>query len=119
MTFRSPLRNEWDRLRPQFEAAAGDFSGHAGVVARAMLASVPPLLDAIERERDALTDPRDLVSAAAAVAGLWAENAIQQAFTTAHMRGLALDHVLRQVNAVVRPRLAAGRAGGLILPEGF
>ena len=118
MTFRCPLRNEWDRLTPQFKLAAAG-AGRSAVVARALLAAAPALLDLIEAERDAGTDPGDLVSAAAAVAGLWAENAIQQAFTSAHMRGLALDHVLRQVNAVVGPRLAAGGAGSLILPEGF
>lgn len=120
MTFRHPLRNDWDRLKVDFEAAR-ERPGREGAIARAMLAMVPPFLDAIERERDLVTAPRDRLDALFVVIGMLLENAIETSYRSPHDRRAALNAMLARLEGVIAPRLSKAATvskGGLILPGG-
>lgn len=122
MTFRHPLRNEWDRLKPQFEALK-DKRTVEGETARAMLAMIPPFLDVIESQRDNATPPGDRLSAHFAVIGMLLENAIETAYRGPRDRRQALDNLLARLRTTIAPRLSrnmtsAGGGNGLILPGG-
>jgi hypothetical protein len=118
MTFRHPLRNEWDARRPAF-AAMAEQPGRGGAIARAMLGLIPPFLDLIEAERDRATAPGDLFDACAAVAGAMIENAIDS-------RGGALgttprDALYRMLGAIERavlPQITARKRSTIITPGG-
>lgn len=120
MTFRHPLRNEWDRLKPQFEAALQS-PGTEGEIARAMMKLVPPLLDLIEEQRDRRTASSDKLTAHFAVIGMLLENAIETAYRDPRDRRTALDNLLGRLRTVIAPRLSrnatsAGGGNGLIIP---
>lgn len=115
--FRCPFRNDWDKVRPQFEAMAKS-AGRDGVMARLMLDFMPHLCEAIERERDRLTASPDFFDAAAAVAGALIEEAIEQR-TIGQMIGREahFDQMLSTINRIVRPRLKANAAARILTPE--
>lgn len=118
MTFRSQLRNEWERIEPQFRQSA-KVAGREGVMARLMLDMMPTLCTAVERERDKHTRPHELFDAVAAVAGAMIEEAIEQHTPAGHLGGRLqhLDRMFGLIDRVVRPRLAAPKKSRLILPE--
>lgn len=118
MTFRSQLRNEWERVEPQFRQSA-KVAGREGVIARLMLDMMPVLCTAVERERDKTTPPHELFDAVAAVCGAMIEEAIEQNTPAVHLGGRVqhLDNMFVLINRVVRPRLAAPKQSRLILPE--
>jgi hypothetical protein len=118
MTFRAPIRNEWERVEAQFRQSART-PGREGVIARLMLDMMPKLCDAVERERDKGTAPADLFDAVAAVAGALIEEAIEQHTPAVQLGGQVqhLDRMFALINRVVRPRLAAPKPSRLIVPE--
>jgi hypothetical protein len=122
MTFRHPLRNDWDRLKAQFEQAALG-AGQEAATAQAMLKMMPAFLDTIEQQRDVAMAPEARVTAMFAVIGMLMENAIETAFKTPNARRAALAGMLSRLQATLTPRLskpAGGAAGnGLILPGQF
>lgn len=115
-TFRSPLRNEWDRVAAQFAASAMK-SGREGTIARLMLDLMPPFIDAMERERDKHTPETELFDAIACAVGQMIEEAIEKERKTMAPRA-ALDHMLSIIYRVVHPRVVAP-PGKLILPGGM
>jgi hypothetical protein len=119
-TFRHPLRNDWDRLKPQFEQTALG-QGAQAEMARAMLLMVPPFLDVIEAQRDRATHPEARITAMFSVIGMLIENTIETAYKMPQVRRAALDAMLRRLDTTLRPRLskpATTSAGnGLILPN--
>lgn len=122
MTFRHPLRNDWDRLKAQFEQTALGAS-QAAYTARAMLKLVPPLLDVIEAQRDANLSGEQKLSALFAVIGMLVENTIEASYRTRRNRNQALTAMLSRIDTIVRPRLLASASNtttggsGLILPH--
>lgn len=116
--FRSPLRNEWDRMAPQFQTSA-KAAGREGAISRMMLDMMPAFCDALERERDLGTPNHEFFDAVAAVCGALIEEAIEQRTPAAQMAGRAahLDQMFGLINRVVRPRIAAPKASRLIVPE--
>jgi hypothetical protein len=116
-SFRHPLRNDWDRLKPHFETAAAQATGQEAVTARAMLDIMPAFLTIVERERDRRTPADQTFNAFFALIGMLAENAIETAYRTPRGRREALTELLRRLDRVVGARLAKpSGAGGLILP---
>ncbi|KIZ39053.1 MULTISPECIES: hypothetical protein [Rhodopseudomonas] len=114
MTFRHPLRNEWDQHRAAFAAMAPQ--GNAdGAMARCMLALVPPFLDVLEVERDNRTDPAAMFQAVAAVSGLLIENVIETQNAQMPPRA-ALERMLTTIHRVVAPKVTRARRSPLILP---
>lgn len=114
MTFRSPLRNEWDRVVPQFQAMA-KAPGRDGVMARMMLAVMPGFIDTFEKERDRNTAPRDFFEAVAATSGMMIEEAIEKQkhhIPPSH----ALQGMLQLIHDVVRPRVLTQKQSRLIIP---
>jgi hypothetical protein len=121
MTFRHPLRNDWDRLKPRFEAAAAQEIGQEAVTARAMLDIMPAFLAIIERERDKATPAEQKFGAFFAVVGMLTENAIESAYRTPRARREALSALLGRLERVVgarlsRPATISGAGTSLILP---
>ena len=118
MTFRSQLRNEWERIEPQFRQSAR-VQGREGTIARLMLDMMPALCSAVERERDKATPAGELFDAVAAVAGAMFEEAIEQNTPAVQLGGRAqhLDRMFALIDRVVRPRLAAPKQSRLIVPE--
>lgn len=114
--FRSPLRNEWERVRNQFEASAKKMD-HEGAIARLMLDLMPAFIAAIERERDNHTAPKDFFSAVGAVCGALIEEAIEKQNTLMSPRA-SLHHMLGTIEAVVAPRVVKQKSS-LILPGQF
>jgi hypothetical protein len=119
-TFRHPLRNDWDRLKPRFEQGALG-AGAQAETCRAMLTMVPPLLDVIEAQRDRATPPEQRLAALFAVIAMLLENAIETAYKSPASRRRALDAMLSRFDKTLRPRLSkpsmtAAGGGGLILP---
>lgn len=121
MTFRHPLRNEWDAVAADFARLAAQTDA-PGVMARAMTDAMPGFLATLERERDNATPPAWLYDAVAAVCGMMIENAIE---AMQHHGGgppprAALHHMLARIEGVVAPRVAgAAKLAGLILPPGY
>lgn len=116
MPFRCPLRNEWNRAEPQFAAMAKS-PGRDGVMARLMMDVMPVLCTAVERERDRVTAPADFFDAVAAVAGAMIEEAIEgQTIGQATGRQAHFDRMMKLIERVVRPRMAA-KPSRLIVPE--
>ena len=118
MTFRSQLRNEWERVEPQFRQSA-KAAGREGVMSRLMLDMMPALCTAVERERDNATPPNELFDAVAAACGAMIEEAIEQSTPAVQLGGRVqhLDRMLALIDRVVRPRMAAPKQSRLILPE--
>lgn len=112
-TFRSPLRNEWDRVRPQFQQMQGK-PGRDGVIARMMVAFMPVLVEEMERERDRKTPPQDLFDALGAVCGQIIEEAIEKQ-PPVHPPHVCLQRMQMMIQGVVGPRVAK-RKSSLILP---
>lgn len=123
MTFRHPLRNDWDDKKAQFEAAAlGD--GEEAAIAKAMLKMMPPFLDVIEAQRDAAMPADRKMTAMFAVIGMLIENTIEAAYRQPGARVQGLNMLLSRLNTIIKPRLGkrAAVAGGgspLILPGQF
>jgi hypothetical protein len=117
MTFRCPLRNEWDRVADTFRQSA-KAPGREGAISRLMLDFMPVMCAAVERERDKETPPHEFFDAVAAVAGALIEEAIEQK-TVLQISGREqhLDRMLQLINRVVRPRMAAPKQSRLIVPE--
>lgn len=115
MTFRHPLRNEWDCVSAQFERMAKS-PGRDGVMARLMLDITPAFIDALERERDKRTHPVSLFDAVAAASGMMIENVIE------HHPSLppraALQRMQQLIQRTVEPRVVSKRSA-IIRPEGF
>jgi hypothetical protein len=117
MGFRSPLRNEWDGVKAQFEAM-GKSPGRDGVMARLMCDMMPALIIAVERERDNKTAPGDFYDAVAGACGAMIEEAIETRGIL-HLEGPAqsLDRMLRLIHRVVAPRVAAPKKSRLITQD--
>lgn len=119
MTFRHPLRNEWDRMKPRFDVSL-QAPGAEGEIARAMNMLVPPFLDLIEDQRDRATSPDDRLTSLFAVIGMLLENAIEVAYARPRERRVALEHMLDRLSSTIGPRLArssnSAGSGGLIIP---
>lgn len=115
MTFRHPLRNEWDKVAPQFERMAKS-PGRDGVMARLMLDITPAFIAALERERDRRTHPVSLFDAVAAASGMMIENVIEQ-HPTLPARA-ALQRMQQMIQRTVEPRIVTRRPA-IIRPEGF
>lgn len=115
MTFRHPLRNEWDRVSAQFERMATS-PGRDGAMARLMLDITPAFIGALERERDKRTHPAALFDAVAAACGMMIENVIE------HQPGqpprAALQRMQQLIQRTVEPRVESKRSA-IIRPEGF
>ncbi|MGY3392962.1 hypothetical protein ACVWW6_005553 [Bradyrhizobium sp. USDA 3311] len=115
--FRCPARNEWDRVVATFRQSAQK-PGREGAISRLMLDMMPPMLDAIERERDNKTPPGEFFDAVAAVAGALIEEAIEQRTVGQTVgRERYLDQMLHVINRIVRPRIVAQKQSRLIVPE--
>lgn len=114
MTFRHPLRNEWDSHKAAFTALALQ-NNHESAMARAMLAIVPAFLDFIEHERDAETPPSAMFGAVSAVAGMLIENVIESRQSAMPARA-ALELMLQTIHQVVAPRVTNRKGAGLIMP---
>lgn len=117
MGFRSPLRNEWDKYRPQMELRK-DQPGYDGVMARLMLDFMPVMVDAFERERDKGTDPRHMLSAMTGIMMNIGEQAIKGAARDGSQRD-ALQIMLMRLNEEIRKRLAEPKKHGAILLPGL
>lgn len=122
MTFRHPLRNEWEKHQPTFAIAATG-AGEEAAIAQAMLKMMPPFLDVIEQQRDVAMSPERKTTAMFAVIGMLLENTIEAAWRTPNARVAALNGLLSRLNRTIQPRLAKAPAqtggGGLILPGSF
>lgn len=115
MTFRHPLRNEWDRVSAHFERMAKS-PGRDGVMARLMLDVTPVFIAALERERDKRTHPLALFDAIAAASGMMIENVIEH-----HPRlppRAALQRMQQMIQTIVEPRVVSKRSA-IIRPEGY
>ncbi|WP_398473088.1 hypothetical protein [Tardiphaga sp.] len=115
MTFRHPLRNEWDAVADQFTAMARKH-GREGVMARVMIDIMPGFLTALERERDKGTSPQQMFDAIAAAAGMMIENVIEHHPTSPPRQALQRMFSLIERNAL--PKLQAKKPA-IILPEGY
>jgi hypothetical protein len=115
MTFRSPLRNEWERYEPQMKLQAGA-PGYDGAVARLMLDFMPVMVAAFERERDKATPPKIMLSALTGVLINLAEQTIKANVSEGAQRD-ALAILLMRIDEDVRRRLAErGKHGSILLP---
>lgn len=115
-TFRSPLRNEWERVDRQFQLMSKK-PGRDGVIARMMLAFMPVLVEEMERERDRRTTPADLFDALAAVCGQIIEEAIEKQ-PPIYPPHVCLQRMQTMIQNVVGPRVANKRSS-IILPGNF
>lgn len=113
MTFRHPLRNDWDKVAPKFEQMAKS-RDRGGAIARVMLDIMPAFLTTLERERDLSTSPAALFDAIASSCGMMIENAVEN---TDYPRA-ALQRMLTMIENIVAPRVTKPKSA-IILPEGF
>lgn len=115
MTFRHPMRNQWDANKQAFEITALE-GGRGGAIARVMLKLVPAYLDVLEAERDLATPAPALFNAVAAVAGLMIENAIEHHAAMMSPRA-ALHSMLSMIErGVLQNVVERTRAARIILP---
>lgn len=115
MGFRSPLRNEWDKYRPQMELRKLQ-PGYDGAIARLMLDFMPAMVTAFERERDLGTNPQHLLSAMTGVMMNLAEQTIKASVAHGSQRD-ALRVMQMRLDEEVKRRLAEpGRHGAILLP---
>lgn len=77
MTFRHPLRNDWDEFKRRLEPLQLAPT-EEGAMARAMLKIMPAFLDYIEDVRDRAEKPGDVLSAITAVLSNIAAQTIKQ-----------------------------------------
>lgn len=117
MTYRSPLRIQWERDKRKFEAQAQGAGDHA-VIARALLAVMPGLIDFMEGELPRQTRPLMVLEACTAAICNVAFQAI--AATTS---GLDRREALRIMHMILESdvggRLDSGQTSAqIILPAG-
>lgn len=107
MTFRHPLRNEFDQVKDQLERDAKK-PGAEGSQARAMLAIVPGFIDWLEAERDLGSAPLHRVEGMRAVVGNIARQAVKTAGTQLGSDQTTLERFLvliaRDVGARLKPQ---------------
>jgi hypothetical protein len=115
MTFRHPLRNEWDAVEEKFRRMAKS-PGRDGTMARVMMDIMPGFLASLERERDLRTSPLAMFDAIAAASGMMIENAIEHHPT--ELPRCALQRMLALIERTVAPKVETKRPS-IILPEGF
>lgn len=115
MTFRHPLRNEWDAVSAKFAEMAKK-PGREGAMARVMIDIMPGFLTALERERDKRTDPMAMFDAIAAAAGMMIENVIEHHPALPPRVGLQRIFTVIERNAL--PKLLA-KQSKLILPDSY
>lgn len=122
MTFRHPLRNQWDAQKDEIERLAKQ-PNLAGAAARMMHHLMPGFLDAIEQHRDRNDNPKLLMQAlAGACANMIVQTVNTYASDASQRDALAL--ILETIEQSAKPRLhgkltAAGMNGSIIIPPEF
>lgn len=115
MTFRHPLRNEWDAVAEQF-ARLSVQRNRGGAMARVMMDIMPAFLASLERERDNATSPDIMFDGIASACGMMIENVIEH-HPVAPPRE-ALQRMLTNIQRIVLPKVEAKRSK-IIMPEGY
>lgn len=116
MTFRSPLRIQWERDKPKFAQQAIN-AGDQAVIARALLSFMPSLIDFMEGELMRSTRPSMTLEAVTAVITNVAFQAIT-ATVEKQDQNEALVILHRMLERDVGSRLDRGQTSGQILLPG-
>lgn len=118
MTFRSPLRIQWERDKPKYAQQAIS-TGDSAVIARALLSFMPPLIDFMEGELMRSTRPGMTLEAVTAAITNMAFQAISATVDKSDQRA-ALVIVHRLLERDVGSRLERGQTSGqIIMPGGL
>jgi hypothetical protein len=114
MSFKSPLRTQWDRDKKQFEAMALGV-GDRAVIARALVAFMPSLISFMEGELQRGTRPNMTLEATTAAISNMAFQAIAATVEMSDRR--AALHILHQIlERDVGGRLDRTATGQILLP---
>jgi len=113
--FRTPLRNDFDRIKQRLEITAKGRQPESAA-ARAMLAFVPVFLDLIEFERDRGTPPAYVMHAITTVIANMTVNGIKAAVQERD-HTVAAEILVADVLTVVLPRLRQETPSAIINPS--
>jgi hypothetical protein len=119
MTFRHPLRNDWDAFKRELEPVKLAPTVE-GATARAMLAIMPAYLDYIEDVRDRAENPHHvLIALTALTSNLITQTIKQKVKGDGRQQREALRVVLSEIERGAKARMSTRgpvMSGGIIIP---